>query len=69
MKNAVVVVIVWQLDLPLPIHSVPITTTVVSSNPDHGEVYSIQLHVIKFSVACNRVMVFSGWFDFLHQLN
>jgi hypothetical protein len=26
----------------------PITTKVVSSNPAHGEVYSIQLYVIKF---------------------
>ena len=29
-------------------HSVPITTIVVSSNPVHGEVYSIQRYVIKF---------------------
>jgi len=28
--------------------SVPITTKVVSLNPAHGEVYSIQLYVIKF---------------------
>jgi hypothetical protein len=28
--------------------SVPIITTVVSSNPVHGEVYSIQQYVIKF---------------------
>jgi hypothetical protein len=27
--------------------SVPITTEVVSSNPDHSEVYSIELNVIK----------------------
>jgi hypothetical protein len=27
---------------------VPITTKVVSSNPVHGEVYSIQHYVIKF---------------------
>jgi hypothetical protein len=27
---------------------VPITTNVVSSNPSHGEVYSIQHYVIKF---------------------
>jgi hypothetical protein len=37
------VVIVWWLD-----QSVPITTEVVSSNPAHGEVYSIQHYVIKF---------------------
>ena len=28
--------------------AVPITTKVVSSNPSHGEVYSIQHYVIKF---------------------
>jgi hypothetical protein len=45
--GAVVVVIVWQLDLQLPVQSVPIITKVVSSNPIHGEVYSIH-YVIKF---------------------
>ena len=34
-------VIVWQSDLQLPMQSVPITTDVVSSNPDPGEVYNI----------------------------
>ena len=43
------VVIVWQLDLQLPVQSVPITTKVVSSNPVQDEVYSIQHHVIKFA--------------------
>ena len=43
-----VVVIVWLLDLQLPVQSVPITTSVVSLNPVHGEVYSIQHYVIKF---------------------
>ena len=38
----------WQLDLQLPVQSVPITTKVVSSNPVQGEVYSIQQQVIKF---------------------
>ena len=33
--------------------SVPITTKVVSLNPAHGEVYSIQYYVIKF--------VSAGW--------
>ena len=42
-------VIVWYLDLQLPVQSVPITTKVVSLNPVHdGEVYSIQNYVIKF---------------------
>jgi hypothetical protein len=36
------------LDLQLPVQSVPITPKVVSSNPIHGEVYSIQHYVIKF---------------------
>jgi hypothetical protein len=41
-------VVVWQLDLQLPMQSVPITTIVVSSNPAHGGMYSIQHYVIKF---------------------
>ena len=36
------VVIVWKVDLPLPVQSVPITTKVVSSNPVHNEGYSTQ---------------------------
>jgi hypothetical protein len=47
-KGTVVVVIVWLLDLQLPVQSVPITTKVVSSNHVHGEVYSIKHYVIKF---------------------
>ena len=39
--------IVLQLDLQLPVQSVPITN-VVSLNTVHGEVYSIQHYVIKF---------------------
>jgi hypothetical protein len=41
------VVIVWQLDLQLPVQSVPIISKVVSSNPTYSEVYSIQHYVIK----------------------
>ena len=37
-----------MLDLQLHMQTVPITTNVVSSNPAHGEVYSIQHYVIKF---------------------
>ena len=33
------------VDLQLPMQSVPITTKVVTSNPVHGEVYSIQHYV------------------------
>ena len=36
--GAVVVVIVWKLDLQLPVQSMPITTNVVSSNPANDEV-------------------------------
>ena len=34
--------IVWQLNLQLPMQSVPITTDVVSLNLDQGEVYNIK---------------------------
>ena len=40
--------IVWLLDLQLHMQSVPITINIVSLNPAHGEVYSIQHYVIKF---------------------
>jgi hypothetical protein len=43
-KGAVVVVIVWSLDLQLTVQSVHITTIVVSSNP----FIAIQHYVIKF---------------------
>ena len=46
--RTVVVVIVWELDLQLPVQSVPITTKVASSNPILDEVYSMQHYVIKF---------------------
>ena len=42
------VMIAWQLDLQLPVRSVPIPTKVVKSNPTESEVYSIQHYVIKF---------------------
>ena len=51
------VVIVWYLDLPLRVQSVPITTNIVSSNLVYGEVYSIHHYV---SVTCDRSVVFSG---------
>jgi hypothetical protein len=40
--------VVIELDLQLPVQSVPITTNVVNSNLVHGEMYSIQHYVIKF---------------------
>jgi len=36
------------VDLQLPMQSVSITTKVQTSNPAHGEVYSIQHYVTKF---------------------
>ena len=42
------VMIIWQLDLQLPMPSVPITTKVVSLNLVHGKVYLIQHYEIKF---------------------
>jgi hypothetical protein len=41
-QGAIVVEIVWLLNLQLPMQSVPITTKIVNSNPVHGEVYSIK---------------------------
>ena len=41
------VVIVWLLDLELPVQSVPITTDVMSSNLDQGD-RGVQHYVIKF---------------------
>jgi hypothetical protein len=58
----IILQIVWQLDLQVPMQSVPITTKVVSSSPVHGEVYSI-----KHSVTCGRSVVFSWYFGFLQQ--
>ena len=43
------VLIVWKLDLQLPVQSMHITTKDASSNLAHGEVYSIQHYVIKFA--------------------
>ena len=45
---AIMVVIAWQLDLQLPVQSVPITTKVVSLKPTDGEVYLIQHYAIMF---------------------
>ena len=45
--------------MQLSVQSVPITTSVVSSNPAHGEVYSIQHYVIKFVSGLRQVGGFS----------
>jgi hypothetical protein len=39
--GAIVAVTVWRLDIQLPMQSVPITSDVVSSNLDQGDVYNI----------------------------
>ena len=61
------VVILWELDLQLPMQSVPISTNVVRSNPDQGEVYSIQLYVIKLGSDLRQVGGFLCYSGFLHQ--
>ena len=52
------VVIVLQLDLQLPVYSVPITTNILSSNPVHDEVLSIQHYMIKFVNGLRQVAGF-----------
>ena len=52
----------WSWYLQLPMQSVPNTTNVASSNPVHGEMYSIQLYVIKFVIDLQQVC------DFLLEL-
>ena len=52
------VVIIWYLDLQLPVQSVPITTQFVSPNPIHGKVYSIPHYVIKFNSDLRQVSDF-----------
>ena len=47
-----------------PMQSVPITTKVVSSNSAHGEVYSIQLYVMKFVSDLQQVGGFLRVFRF-----
>jgi hypothetical protein len=53
------------MDLQLPVQSVLITAKVVSLNPDHGEVYSIQHYVIKFVSDLRQVSGFLWvlWFS------
>ena len=58
--GSVLVVMVWYLDLQLSVQSVPITTNVVSSNPVHGEAYSIQRYVIMFVSELRQVCGFLG---------
>ena len=56
--------IVWQLDLQLPMQSVPITTTVFELEPCSGEMYLIQ-HYVKFVSDLWQVSGFLRVFRFL----
>ena len=60
------VVNVWWLDLQLHVQLVSITTKVVSSNPAHLEVYSIQYYVIKFVIDLRQI---GGFLRVLHYLS
>jgi hypothetical protein len=52
----------------LIMQSVPITTKVVSLNPAHGKVYSIQLYVIKFVIKLQQVCGFLRVLQFPPQI-
>ena len=51
--------------IQLPMKSVPITTNVLSSNPTHGDVYSIQHYVIKFASGLRQASGFLLVFRFM----
>ena len=53
-----------MLDLQLPLQSVPIISKVLSLNPAHGKVYSIQHYVIKFVSNLRQVSDFLRVFQF-----
>jgi hypothetical protein len=58
------------VEFTFAIQSAPITTKVVSSNPDNGKVYSIQHFVINFiSDFRKRSVVFSRYSGFLYKKN
>ena len=57
-SHRVTIVIVWQLDLQLPMQLAPITTEIVSLKPVHGEVYSIQHYLVKFVTDLQQVSGF-----------
>ena len=67
--RAVVVVIVWWLNLQLPMQVEHITTKVVRSNHGHGEINSIQHYVIKFASALWPVGDFLRVLRFQPQIN
>jgi hypothetical protein len=53
--------------LQLPVQSVPITIKVMSSNPDHVEVFSMHYYVIKFVNDLRQVSGFLWVFRIFHQ--
>jgi hypothetical protein len=63
-----VVLIVWGLDLQVPVQSVPISTEAVSSYPANDEVYLMQHYAIKFmalSVSFNNISIIMWRSDLL----
>jgi len=56
---------IWIYSYLHCMQSVHITTDVVSSNLDQGEIYNIMWSSL--SVTCDRSMVFSGYSSFLDQ--
>ena len=54
-------------DIQLPVPSMPITTTVVSLSPNHGDVCPTQYYVIKFGSDLRQVGGFPRVLRFLHQ--
>ena len=61
------VLIIWYLDLQLPVQSLPFTTKVVSLNSVNGEVYWIQHYVIKFVSDLRQVGIVSRHSVILYQ--
>ena len=61
-RAVLIVVVVWQVNIQLPIYthmqSVHIITNVASSNPAHGEVYSMKHYVIKLVSYMRQVVGF-----------
>jgi hypothetical protein len=58
------VVIIWKLDLQLPVQSVPITTIVVRSNTAKAMCTPMQNYVIKFLSVIYGVSGFLRVFQF-----
>ena len=57
-NEAFVVMIVWQLDLQLPMQSVLITTNVMSSNPAQMRCTRYHIMLQSLSVTCGRSVGF-----------